>query len=215
MGSDRSIAEAAWTSSADHQKKKLKTDVQVEELVKRLATDKHSTPFESVIMRFWIKLPISTDRQHVTHRIGTHNGLSGRYRTMPNDYLAVPEDVDNITKKINSTLEFDYEGICEKANLWYQDALKEAKIAEKEKLITNDEYKRFREFYRGVLPVNNMTERVSIFNLRSFANYQKLRNSPHAQPEIQQVAKLMLEEVKKHNIAPVAIEWLEKNDWNI
>jgi thymidylate synthase ThyX len=60
-----------------------------------------------------------------------------------------------------------------------------------------------------------MTERVTIFNLRSFANYQKLRNSPHAQPEIRQVAQLMLEAVKEANICPIAIEALERNGWNI
>ena len=60
-----------------------------------------------------------------------------------------------------------------------------------------------------------MTERVTIMNLRSFTNYQKLRNSEHAQPEIQEVAKLMLEQVKLHKVSPIAIEFLEKNGWNL
>jgi thymidylate synthase ThyX len=60
-----------------------------------------------------------------------------------------------------------------------------------------------------------MTERVSIFNLRSFANYQKLRNSPHAQPEIRIVAELMLEELEEKNVCPVALQALKRNNWNI
>jgi thymidylate synthase (FAD) len=215
MGSDRSIAEAAWTSSLDYQKKQSRSDSDVERVVKMLADNKHSTPFESVIFKFWIKLPIAIDRQHMTHRIGSHNGMSGRYRTMPNEWLCVPDDIDDIIKKVDPDLGLQYNLLCDQTNIWYFKALETLKENEKKEIISNKEYKRLREFFRGVLPQHNMTERVTIFNLRSFANYQKLRNSPHAQPEIRQIAQLMLEEVKKSNIAPIAIEWLEKNNWDI
>src|SRR5579864_3446203 len=92
MGSDRSIANAAWTSSFDKEKREARTDQQVADIVSRLAKDGHSTPFESVIFRFWMRIPIFTDRQHMTHRIASHNGLSGRYRTMPTDYFDLPDD---------------------------------------------------------------------------------------------------------------------------
>lgn len=234
MGSDRSIAEAAWTSSLTYQGKEKRTEEDVKRVVQMLANDRHSTPFESVIMRFWIKMPIQTDRQHMTHRIGSHNGMSGRYRTMPSEYLDIPEDIQNISNKItykniieltnnrgiSYNKEYDdileaYYQVCENANNTYSHLIALFKEEEQLGKITNIEFKRLREFYRGMLPQNNMTERITIFNLRSFANYQKLRNSSHAQPEIQLVAKLMLEEVKKQNIAPIAIEWLEKNGWNI
>lgn len=224
MGSDRSIAEAAWTSSSDNQNKKLKTDEQVKDLVKRLIKDKHATPVESVVFRFWIKMPIQTDRQHVTHRIATHNGMSGRYRTMPNEWLKVPEDILDIHYKANTsesgiymgdTRMNEYEDLCKEANDWYQSYLEFLKDTEKQGRISNSEYKRMREFFRGVLPQNNMTERVTVMNLRSFANYQKLRNSPHAQPEIQEVAKQMLEAVEASGICPIAIQALKDNGWNI
>ena len=223
MGNDRSIAEAAWTSSLDYQKKQSRTDADVERVVKMLAENKHSTPFESVILRFWIKMPIAVDRQHMTHRIGSHNGMSGRYRTMPNEFLEIPDDIKTLRSKLEiwagddtgKEIEERYLELCSKANDFYQDVSKALKDAEKKEAITNNEYKRLREFYRGVLPQHNMTERITIFNLRSFANYQKLRNSPHAQPEIQEVARQMLEQVKLKNIAPIAIEFLEKNGWNI
>ena len=35
-----------------------------------------------------------------------------------------------------------------------------------------------------------------MFNMRSFANFQKLRNSEHAQVEIREIAREMLELVK-------------------
>lgn len=217
MGSDRSIAEAAWTSSLDHQKKKIKSDEQVKNLIIRLANEKHSTPFESVIFKFWIKMPIQTDRQHMTHRIGSHNGMSGRYRTMPNEWLSIPEDIKSILNRHSGwNIEQDYNKLCKTMNNWYLNVLQLFKDHEWNcDCFANNEYKRLREFFRGVLPQNNMTERVTIFNLRSFANYQKLRNSEYAQPEIKKVAQLMLEEVKKSNICSIAIEALERNGWNI
>jgi flavin-dependent thymidylate synthase len=218
MGSDRSIAEAAWTSSLTYQGKQKRTEDDVKRVVEMLATHKHASPFESVVMRFWIKMPIQTDRQHMTHRISSQNGLSGRYRTMPSEYLEMPDDCMVILEKMSTRkmnpLENYYE-ICEKANTYYTLLLKDFKEAETQGEITNAEYKRLREMFRGILPQNNMTERVTIFNLRSFANYQLLRNSEHAQPEIRQVAQLMLEEVKNKNVSPIAIEWLEKNGWKL
>lgn len=216
MGSDRSIAEAAWTSSLDFQKKQVRSDADVERVVKMLADNRHSTPFESVIFRFWIKMPISADRQHMTHRIASHNGMSGRYRTMPAEFQRIPSDVFMIMHKANPkhTME-NYTDLCEHANNWYQRLVEELRESEKMQVINNAEFKRAREFFRGVLPQNNMTERVTTMNLRSFANYQKLRNSEHAQPEIRQVAKLMLETVKASGVCPIALAALEANGWNI
>ena len=219
MGSDRSIAEAAWTSSLTYQGKGKRTSEDVSRVVQMLADNGHSTPFESVVLRFWMKLPIQTDRQHMTHRIASHNGMSGRYRTMPDEFLDMPSDVKLILNKLSwngqSGRSDQYEDLCQAANDWYNTTVKDLKTGEQAGYITNAELKRAREFIRGVLPQNNMTERVTIFNLRSFANYMKLRNSTEAQSEIHQLAELMLEEVKRKGIAPVAVEWLEKNGWRI
>lgn len=217
MGSDLDIANSAWTSSLSKDASNNKTQEQVESLVSRLAKDGHSTPFESVVFRFWIKMPIQTDRQHMTHRIASHNGMSGRYRTMPAEWLSMPDDVYAILDKAMHAdkIKEKYEELCFEANSFYSGLLPLLKSNQSSGYITNPEYKRAREFLRGVLPQNNMTERVTIMNLRSFANYQRLRNSEHAQPEIRLVAQLMLEQVKDKGIAPVAIAALEANDWRI
>lgn len=218
MGSDRSIAEAAWTSSLTYQGKQKRTDEDVKRVVNMLIKDKHASPIESVVFRFWIKMPIQTDRQHMTHRVASHNGMSGRYRTMPDEFLNIPDDVHSIMNKTGAWGQFQesqYRNLCKDSNDFYNGLLRGLKENEKNEVLTNTEYKRAREFFRGVLPQNNMTERLTIMNLRSFANYQKLRNSPHAQPEIQEVARQMLEAVKNSNICPIAIEALEANNWNI
>lgn len=220
MGNDRQIAESAWTSSLDYQKKESRTDEDVKRVVNMLADSKHSVPFESVVFRFWMRLPIATDRQLMTHRIASHSGMSGRYRTMPGDFLDIPDDVLEIFSKIpepalRDCYVDDYNDLCREANAVYQNSIIYFKQIRDEKLITNDEYKRVREFYRGVLPQHNMTERVSIMNLRSWCNFYRLRSKPDAQPEIRQVAELMLSEIRKANVAPIAIECLEKNNWII
>ncbi len=150
----------------------------------------------------------------------SHNGLSGRYRTMPNHYYFTPDDVVDIMKKtgrydVTDDIDEEYIRVCEESNNFYRLRLASLKDAEKEGKITNAEYKRAREIYRGVLPQANMTERVSIMNLRAWANFIRLRNSEHAQPEIRKVAQLMLEEVKKANVAPLAISALESVGWRI
>lgn len=216
FANDRTIAESAWTSSTLNGKKSLRTDDDVTRIVNMLADSGHSTPFESVVFRFWIKMPISADRQFMTHRLQSANGLSGRYRTMPADWQDVPQDVRDILVKLDSdVLCMEYERYCQEANEWYQKALTYFKRFEKLGDISNSEYKRLREFFRGVLPQNNMTERTTTMNLRSFANFIRLRNSEHAQPEIRQVAKLMLEAVEQSNSCPVAIAALKRNEWRI
>lgn len=216
MGSDRSIAESAWTSSIDYQKKKSKSDGDVARILNMLADSKHSVPFESVVLRFWLKLPIQTDRQLMTHRIGSHSGLSGRYRTMPDNWLSIPDDVLSIINKSGLiSIEYDYHELCQKANDWYRGCLIKLKELENQTIISNKEYKRVREFIRGVIPLNNITERVTIMNLRSFCNFYKLRSKTDAQPEIQYVAKLMMEQLKEKNMCPIAISALERNNWII
>jgi thymidylate synthase ThyX len=166
----------------------------------------------------------------MTHRIATHNGLSGRYRTMPTDYFDLPDDVDTILAKAdklpnhfptpeNPNTEWDmfsaYYESCERATHNYKLSVEKLKLAEKQQIITNAEFKRAREIIRGQLPTAGMTERLTVMNLRSFANYQKLRNSSHAQPEIRDVAQKMLEQVKQANICPVALAALEASGWQI
>lgn len=215
FGNDRQVADAAWTSSIDYQKKKERTEEDVKRIVNMLADLKHSVPFESIIFRFWIKLPIVADRQLMTHRLQSASGMSGRYRTMPNEFLEIPNDIQILIKKTDEEQFHNYEELCVQANEWYHNILKFYKQCEVDNKITNKEYKRLREFFRGVLPQNNMTERVTIMNLRAFCNFIKLRLSEHAQPEIRQIAEMMLQSVKESNVCPIALEALERNNWVI
>lgn len=225
MGSDQSIANAAWTSTYNKKTRDIKYDdsEKVSNLVRKIILDGHGVPVESVIFRFWMRIPIFSDRQHMTHRIASNSGLSGRYRTMPMDWYTIPEDCQQILKKLSSQhgynyctrIQGEYDRVCQQAYNQYRDHIKYLREREKEGVISNSEFKRLREIIRGQLPVCGMIERTSIMNLRSFANYQKQRNSDHAQPEIRFVAQEMLRLVKEINICPVAISTLEEINWRI
>lgn len=146
-----------------------------------------------------------------------HNsGMSGRYRTMPAEYLSLPDDVVSILRKSDdksSILEYAY--ACDFANAAYISIVSCLKKQEADGILTNAELKRAREFVRGMLPQHNMTETVMSFNLQSFANFMRLRAKPNAQPEIQLVATKMLELTKAANFCPISIAYLENNGWKL
>lgn len=216
MGSDKSIANAAWTSSFDKEKRDNRSDSDVARIVRMLGDLGHSTPFESVVFRFWLRIPIFIDRQIMTHRLQSASGLSGRYRTLPEDCFGIPEDVLKIIQKSEYTeIEDDYNDSINASISSYNKAIKSLKEAEKNNRISNQEFKRAREILRGQVPVANMTERTTVMNLRAFANFYKLRSKSNAQPEIQEVANKMLQAIKDSNICPEAIKTLERNDWKI
>jgi hypothetical protein len=52
MGSDKTIAEAAWTSTISQKKKETKSDDDVRRVVQMLIRDLHTSPLESVVMTF-------------------------------------------------------------------------------------------------------------------------------------------------------------------
>lgn len=218
-GTDADIANAAWTSSYEFSKNSRSMD-DIKRVINKLAAEKHSVPFESVIFRFWMRLPIATDRQIMTHRIASHSGMSGRYRTMPLEFLELPPDVIAIFDKcpdeaVRDCAIDDYNDLCKEANVTYENTVYYFKDLRDKQVISNDEYKRVREFYRGILPQHNMTERVTIMNLRSWCNFYRLRSKPDAQLEIRQIADSMYTQLLDVKACPIALEALEKNSWQI
>jgi thymidylate synthase (FAD) len=216
FGTDRDIANAAWTSSLDQQKKDARPDEDVAKVVRYLIENRHSSPIEQISYRFYISMPIFVSRQFMRHRMQSPNEMSGRYRTMSSDFFAMPDDVAAIGKKAgDNDLAKDWDNLNKTAFNTYQQKLDLYRAAEKEGKITNDEYKRFREIMRGVLGTGFFTKVTTTFNLRSLANFFKLRLDPHAQPEIQQVAQGMLYAIEKDGSCPIAIKVLKEVNWQI
>lgn len=145
-----------------------------------------------------IKCPLSIATQVLRHRKGSFNETSGRYRTIKQDLVSVPEDCKIISNKINLNLESLFNQSRSIIDL-YLDAMKTAKDAESNKYITNAEYKRLREVIRFVLPEGRMTELYVTFYLSDFyQNYLPLRESVHAQTEHVLVAQLMKKALEEY-----------------
>lgn len=206
-GTDRDIANSAWTSSTEQIKKETRTNQEVARVVNYLIDNGHGSPLEQVVYKFHLRVPIFVSRQFLRHRIQSPNEMSGRYRTMLNEYYKLPSDVINILEanKMGDEIEA-YNNLMTKQYNFYKGVLD--KLDKKA-----DSYKRVREVMRGVLGTGYYTEIVTSINLRSLANFFKQRLDKHAQKEMQEVAKMMLYEVIKSNSCPVAIARLEKKGW--
>lgn len=161
----------------------------------------HREPQVSLSRATWrLKLPLSIAVQILRHRSGSFNQTSGRYRTLYQEVIAPVKDCSQIASKLG----IDLEEYLNSTNIIvdnYEKAMSAAKEAKAKDLISNEEYKRFREFARFILPEGRMTEMYVTFYLDDFYNnYLPLRNSEHAQTEhiwISQEMQRTLEECSR------------------
>ena len=185
-GTDETIALSAWTStSRDLTEEKRQ---RIPELVRRLWFDGHETPFEKVQLHFLVTCDIASHIHLLKHRISSLNAESARYKELKDDKYYVPDDWTNIIGTQDGIMTLWSEKLTqstERSILLYHEALNE--------LTPILGRKRAKETARYFLPYNTQITSDVMFNLRSFANFYRLRNSEHAQVEIQQIARQMFE----------------------
>lgn len=144
-----------------------------------------------------IKCPLSISVQILRHRTGSFNQVSGRYKTIFQEIVPPVDDCNELFKSIGYDLN-RFLGSVDGTIIQYKRLMRDAKKSKNDGIITNDEYKRIREFARFVLPEGRMTELYATFYLTDFYdNFLVLRNSEHAQTEhiwIAQQMKKVLEE---------------------
>jgi flavin-dependent thymidylate synthase len=116
------------------------------------------------------------------HRIASINAESARYKELKEDKYYIPDDWNE--KWAESLKKY-----TELGNTLYHECLKDL-----EPLLGR---KRAKESARFFKTYNSKIQADVMFNMRSFANFQKLRNSEHAQKEIREIAQKMLELVYK------------------
>jgi len=202
-GTDLTHAQSAWTStSRDLSENKLK---RVDNLLEMLASEGHHTPFEKSSLHFLVTVDQATHIHLLKHRIGVSiNGESARYKELKEDKTYLPEDWKNVPLdedlyinddeqevKWNKT-ESDWYNVLkdftEIANALYHDCL--------EDLTPMLGRKRAKESARFFKTMNSQITMDISFNFRSFAHFQALRNSEHAQIEVKELAQEMLQIVK-------------------
>lgn len=202
MGDDNRVVDTARVSFAKEASQF--TNKQNKGLIDYLYRNLHTSPFEQVVMHFYIKMPIFVARQMVRHRTIRLNEVSRRYIDTPPEYYS-PE----IRPRANNVKQGSGEGTIQH----HMTAIDKVEYAHK---IADETYKELLslnvapEIARGVLPLNTMTEWKFQIDLHNLFHFLKLRTDEHAQKEIRVFAEAILNEVKRKNIAPMSIEVFEK-----
>jgi thymidylate synthase (FAD) len=179
-GSDEIIACSAWTSTSRNLTDEKKA--RIPKLIDMLWREGHHTPFEKSALHFLVNTDIATHIQILKSRIGVSvNAESARYKELKEDKFYLPSDWPQDWKE--TLEEFTKHG-----NELYHECIKDL-----EPVLGR---KRVKESARFFKTYNSQIQADVMFNLRSFANFQKLRNSEHAQVEIREIAQQMLELVK-------------------
>lgn len=174
-GSDEVIACSAWTSTSreltDEKKERIPN------LIKMLWSNGHETPFEKAMVHFLVDTDIASHIHLLKHRISSLNAESARYKELKEDKYYVPADWP-------SHWQDRLQEYTKLGNMLYHECLDEL-----EPIVGR---KRAKESARFFKTYNSKIQADVSFNMRSFANFQRLRNSEHAQIEIRHIAEQML-----------------------
>lgn len=201
-GSDNIIACSAWTSTSRDLTEEKKE--RIPNLINMLWENGHETPFEKATVHFLVDCDIASHIHLLKHRIASINAESARYKELKEDKYYLPEDWMGV--KINSlpnTMEqadsrMDWYKLLEiytnLGNEYYHACIKDL-----EPILGR---KRAKESARFFKTYNSQIQSDVMFNMRSFANFQKLRNSEHAQKEIRDIAQTMFDLVKNIEGSP-------------
>ena len=191
-GSDEIIACSAWTSTSRELTEEKKA--RIPNLISKLWSEGHETPFEKGTVHFLVNCDIASHIHLLKHRMSSMNAESARYKELKEDKYYIPEDWTvkeegkNVSNSILNAWAFTLKEYTEKGNELYHYCL--------EDLTPILGRKRAKESARFFKTYNSQIQADVMFNMRSFANFLKLRNSEHAQVEIREIAQQMLEAVK-------------------
>jgi len=182
-GSDEVIACSAWTSTS----RDLTDDKRqrVGKLIDMLWSNGHETPFEKSMVHFLVNTDIASHIHLLKHRISSLNAESARYKELKEDKYYIPDDWQDI-QRAGHGIETWAEKLAEytqEGNKLYHEC-----FSDLEPVLGR---KRAKESARFFKTYNSQIQADIMFNMRSFANFIKLRNSEHAQVEIREIAQQM------------------------
>lgn len=174
-GSDEIIACSAWTSTSRNLTEDKKN--RIPNLINMLWSNQHQTPFEKGVVHFLVNTSIDAHIHLLKHRVSSLNAESARYKELKEDKYYIPQDWP-------IKWQVKLEEYTNNGNDLYHECLEDL-----EKTLGR---KRAKESARFFKTYNSQIQADVMFNMRSFANFLKLRQSEHAQKEISDVATRML-----------------------
>lgn len=200
---DQRVVDAARVSIAGRGVRPVLDD---KKLLRYLLVNKHTSPFEKIRFEFHVKLPIFIARQWIRHRTGSFNEMSARYGVLP-DCFYVPDP-----ERMQSQAKDNKQG---------SGGLLPGHLAEKMRdeitCLSGRSYATYetlledglaRELARMVLPVNFYTEWWWTVDLHNLMHFLRLRLHSHAQWEIQQYGKAIVELIRP--VAPYTVSVFEE-----
>lgn len=160
----------------------------------------HHQEIESHSRFTWrVKCPLSIGVQMLRHRTGSFNMVSGRYKTIRQEFTTTSEDLIRILEKSDLlSKDKNMRERAEETRSFYLSFMKDIFMRKKQGTISNEEYKRLREYVRFILPEGRMTELYVTFYKNDFDHFLKLRNSSHTQPEHIYIAQLMKKRLEEN-----------------
>ena len=216
LGNDLTVVNSARVSFG---KRKEKFDKSDERLVRYLAKYKHYSPFRHLQVQFHIKAPEFVMRQWYKHVVGIEttsnssakdhawNEISGRYVPVEDFYYP------SVWRKQSEDNKQASEGVLDDLQQKRMDSAYDEYIRQVEMI-----YDRMisagtaKEQARIILPLSQYTEVYWTASFQAIMNFIELRNEKTSQIEIQEYAKVMLEQMKE--VFPKTTElWSEAHGW--
>ena len=203
-GSDLSICQAARVSYGAG----TKGTADDRALLRYMLKHGHTSPYEQVILKFHVKLPVFVARQLIRHRTASVNEYSMRY-SLPvmQFYMPKPNDMGTQSKK-------NKQGRAEPVSSEQADIIqnkwKEMQVSAVEfyEHLISKEIDMAREIARIGLPLSIYTEWFWTIDLHNLLHFMSLRSDGHAQWEIQQFSNVKAAMVRR--VAPIAYEaWID------
>jgi len=214
LGNDLTVVNSARVSFG---KRKEKWDKSDERLVRYLAKHKHYSPFRHLQVQFHIKAPEFVMRQWYKHVVGIEttsnssakdhawNEISGRYVPVEDYYIPSVFRKQSEDNKQASEGEIESQDL---ADFIWSSTLKSTTSAY-ETLLKLGVAK---EQARAMLPLSQYTEVYWTASFQAVMNFIELRNEKTSQIEIQEYAKVLLEQMKE--VFPKTTElWSEAHGW--
>lgn len=154
---------------------------------------RHGSPFESIVLKFYVKAPIFVVREFMRHRMASYNEVSGRYKKLEPNFYVYPTDRPLVNEGNGAVPKLVAgDGYQEWLVLNELTKVYEAAWDSYETMIYEGIAN---EVARAVLPVGIMSEFYVTMNLRGLMNFLSLRTSDsglsNPQREIEDVAKEM------------------------
>lgn len=169
-------------------------------LIRFLMRHRHTSPFESVVFTFGVKCPFFIARQIHRHRTWSFNEVSARYTKLPEEHYVPSADTIGQQSKDNKQMR---EAGVDNPNAAVIQSFIHANAAGAYAMYNNlIEQGCPRELARSVLPMSFYTRFSGTVDLHNLLHFIELRIHKHAQWEIQQYARAMLDLIEP--IVPVS-----------